>query len=114
MAARDLECAPPDSCALHLEERIQLLKISADFIGRRKHATEAGLTAFAFLLKGTFGAGRGWTAAAVICGQIYGTQRDRGAALGTMIVVALQRHKGDARLGITPGASYKCFTACHT
>lgn len=79
----------------------------------QKHPTDIELMAFAPLLERALGAGSGRRTASIVCGEIYRAQWDRGSALRTVIVVALQRHEGNARLRTALWATYKCFTACH-
>jgi hypothetical protein len=65
-------------------------------------------------LKGSFLSGAWRWMAPIISGQIFRSQRDAIATSGAVVIVALQRHEGNARLRTTLGASYKCFTSCHT
>jgi hypothetical protein len=65
-------------------------------------------------LKGSLGSGAWRRMAPIVSGQIYGSQRDMVSASRAVIVIVLQCCEGNARLGTTLGASYKCFTSCHT
>jgi len=49
----------------------------------------------------------------IISGHYDRGQRDTVAAPGAVIVIVLQNHNGNARLGTTLGASNKCFASSH-
>ena len=73
----------------------------------------SSLTALA-LMKRVLRSAAGRRLAPVISGHIHCGQLDTVAAPGAVIVVVLQSYDGNARLRTTMGASYICFTSCHT